>query len=681
MPNRLRGETSPYLLQHAENPVDWYPWGPEALTRARAEDKPILLSIGYSACHWCHVMAHESFEDPDTAAEINAAFVPIKVDREERPDLDSIYMAAVQALTGQGGWPMTVFLTPEGAPFFAGTYFPPDDRHGLPSFRRVLQAVAHAYAEQREGVEQTGAELADYLAARSALPPMPDVLAPETLAEAARTLAGEFDPAHGGLGGAPKFPQAMVWEFLLGESLRTGDARLRGMVEQTLQAMAAGGIYDQLGGGFHRYSVDARWLVPHFEKMLYDNALLSTLYLHAYQVTGDPAYRRVVEEVLDYVAREMTSPEGAFYSTQDADSEGVEGKFYVWTPAEIDAALPPDEARVARAAWGVTPGGNFEGKTILHAAQPVAAVAESLGLPVARAQELLAGARAHLLAARAARVPPGRDEKVLVSWNGLMLRAFAEAARALDRADYLTIARRNAGFVLTQMQQDGRLLRTYKDGRAHLAAVLEDYAFYADGLLALYEADFDLRWFTAARALADAILARFADPRGGFFDTATDGEQLITRPKDLLESSMPSGNAVAAGVLLRLYAYTMEDRYYDAAVGTLQAAGTLLAEYASGVGRMLTVLDAYLAEGREIAVMGDPAGPATRALLAVVAQGYRPHTVTAAAPPGDAAAVAAIPLLADRPQIDGRPTAYVCVNYACRLPVTDPAALAAQLAS
>jgi uncharacterized protein len=679
MANRLIDETSPYLLQHAHNPVDWYPWGPEALARAQAEDKPILLSIGYSACHWCHVMEHESFENPETAALMNDGFVSIKVDREERPDLDSIYMAAVQSLSGHGGWPMTVFLTPQGKPFFAGTYFPPEDRHGLPSFKTVLRSVARAYREQRAEIDQAANDLTEFLDDRAGLPPRPEALEAGVLDRAANLLAGEFDSAHGGFGGAPKFPQAMAWEFLLRQYHRSHDARLLMMVETTLRGMANGGIYDQLGGGFHRYSVDNRWLTPHFEKMLYDNALLSALYLHAFQVTGDAFYRRIAEETLDYVMREMTSPEGAFYSTQDADSEGEEGKFYVWTPAEIDAALPPEQAQVARAAWAVTPEGNFEGRTILSRPQPLDAVAQALGLAPDTAPERLAAARSALYAARAGRVWPGRDEKMLVSWNGLMLRSFAEAARVLGRADYLRVAQRNAAFVLEQMWREGRLLRTYKDGRAHLAAVLEDYAFYADGLLALYEADFDPAWFTAARALADAMIARFADPAGGFFDTAADSEQLITRPKDLLESAIPSGNAVAAELLLRLHFYTMEETYYEHARATLEAAGALLAQYASGVGRMLCALDLYLAEVREIAIIGRPDAPDTAALLGVTFGPFRPHQVVAVAAADDAAAIAAVPLLEGRPQREGRATAYVCVNYACQNPVTTPGDLSAQL--
>ncbi|HLL78835.1 MAG TPA: thioredoxin domain-containing protein, partial [Ktedonobacteraceae bacterium] len=551
--NRLIHETSPYLLQHAHNPVDWYPWGPEALQRARELDRPILLSVGYSACHWCHVMERESFENEAIAAEMNAHFVSIKVDREERPDIDAIYMQAVQALTGQGGWPMTVFLTPDGRPFSGGTYFPPRDRQGMPGFPRVLAYIADVYQNQREKVEQQANTLADHLRKRSSAPlrgregdaragGLPLVV----LEEASRALAADFDPVHGGFGNAPKFPNTMSLEFLL----RTHLHRVRGeigskatrpeleIVETTLRSMANGGIYDQLGGGFHRYSTDVEWLVPHFEKMLYDNALLSRLYLHAYLVTGDAFYRRIAKETLDYVAREMTSPEGGFYSTQDADSEGEEGKFFTWTPAEIDAALSSKIATLFKSYYDVTERGNFEGKNILRVPREAREVAQSEGVTLERLQEALRQGRETLFQVREQRVHPGRDEKVLTSWNGLMLRSFAEAARYLDRADYLTIAERNAEFLLATVQRDGRVLRTYKDGRAHLNGYLEDYTYLADGLLSLYEADFQPRWFVEARRLMDAAITLFADEQnGGFFDTGSDHEVLVSRPKEVMDNA------------------------------------------------------------------------------------------------------------------------------------------------
>jgi uncharacterized protein YyaL (SSP411 family) len=680
MPNRLIHETSPYLLQHAHNPVDWYPWGPEALAAAKAADKPILLSIGYSACHWCHVMEHESFENPEIAGLMNDLFISIKVDREERPDLDSIYIAAVQALSGQGGWPMSVFLTPDGQPFFGGTYYPPDDRPGMPGFRRVLTSVAAAYNERRAEVTESAGELQEYLAQRMDLPGHSGALDPGVLDRAFAAQSEDYESRYGGFGSQPKFPQAMAWEFVLRYHYRTGNKRALLMLEHTLWNMARGGIYDQLGGGFARYSTDVKWLVPHFEKMLYDNALLSRLYLHAYQLTGDPFYRRIVEETLDYVRREMVSPEGGFYSTQDADSEGEEGKFFVWTPDEIAAVLGPDDARVVNAYYDVTEQGNFEHKNVLSVPRPVERVAADLEMTPDALLAVIEGARPRLFAAREARIHPGTDTKILTGWNGLMLRSFAEASRVLDRADYRETAEANARFVQRTLLRDGRLLRTYKDGQAKIPGFLEDYAFYADGLLALYEATFDAQWFTAARGLADQILAHFPDAQGGgFFDTPDDGETLIHRPKDLLESAIPSGNSVAAAVLQRLALFTAEDVYREAAENTLVAAGALLAQYPSAVGEMLCALDFYLSSPQEIALIGDSAAPDMQALLKVIVSAYRPYQVVAAAAPGDEAALAAIPLLADRPQRNGQATAYVCRNYACQRPVTSPAELAEQL--
>src|SRR6266702_1391757 len=578
--NRLINETSPYLLQHAHNPVDWYPWGEEALEKAKREDKPILLSVGYSACHWCHVMERESFENEDTAAIMNQHFVSIKVDREERPDIDNIYMQAVQALTGQGGWPMTVFLTPDGRPFHGGTYFPPGDRHYgqqlMPGFPRILLSIADAYQNRRPDVEEQAAPVADYLKQRSGSPLRGRPGSPsggiplELLNTASRALAAEFDPVHGGFGGAPKFPNTMSLELLLRihQHRQTGEIDVRAtraeldIVETSLQRMANGGIYDQLGGGFHRYSVDTEWLVPHFEKMLYDNALLSRVYLHAYLVTGNQFYRRIVEETLDYVVREMTSPEGGSYSTQDADSEGEEGKFFVWTPAEIEAVLPPEDARLFMSYYGVTEEGNFEGKNILHVEQDAETVADNAHVSLEVLQESLKRSRARLFQAREQRVEPGREEKILTSWNGLMLRSFSEAARHLDRSDYLAVAIKNAGFLLSSLCHDGRVLRTYKDGRGRLNGYLEDYTFLADGLLALYEASFDPRWFSEAHKLMDETIKLFADEQnGGFFDTGSDHEALVSRPKDVMDNAIPSGNSVATEVLLRLAAFSGEEEY------------------------------------------------------------------------------------------------------------------------
>jgi uncharacterized protein YyaL (SSP411 family) len=667
MPNRLAQETSPYLLQHADNPVDWYPWGPEALERARREDRPILLSIGYSACHWCHVMAHESFEDDATAALMNELFVNIKVDREERPDLDAIYMSAVQAMSGHGGWPMTVFLTPDGVPFYGGTYYPPEDRHGMPSFRRVLQAVAEAYRDRRGDVERTAVglrQMYDRLAevTRSAGP-----LTPLLLERAYRSIAQRYDVRNGGFEGAPKFPQPMNWDFLLRFWKRTGNERARTMVTTTLTRMARGGIYDQLGGGFARYSVDAHWLVPHFEKMLYDNAQLASLYLDGWLAFGDPEYRRVVEETLDYILREMTDPAGGFYSAQDADSEGHEGKFFVWSADEIRAALPAAEAAVALPYWGVDRGPNFEGKNILYVA----------GTP---APERIGDIRRRLFEVRAKRVHPGRDDKVLASWNGLAARAFAEAGAALGRDDYVAAAVGNVEFVLSALTRDGRLLRTWRAGEAKLRGYLEDYAMVAAALLAVYEATFARRRLDDARALADDMLRLFWDDTvEGFYDTGVDHEPLVVRPRNLFDNAVPCGSSVAIDVLLRLAVLTGEERYATAALKALRPMADLMARYSSGFGRFLSALDFHLGPVVEVALITPPAGDGLRALTAEVFGRYLPNRVVTGMVAGDANAAAGVPLLTGRETVEGKATAYVCRNYACDLPVTDREALARQL--
>ena len=678
--NRLIHETSPYLLQHAHNPVDWYPWGEEALAKARAEDKPILLSIGYSACHWCHVMEHESFEDGETAGLMNELFVSIKVDREERPDLDTIYMNAVQAMTGRGGWPMTVFLTPDGRPFYGGTYFPPEDRHGLPGFRRVLLSAAQTYRDRREEIEQSANHIRDHIERLNTLPASGPTLSRSLLRAAYDALWASYDAVHGGFGRAPKFPPSMSLEFLLRTYQRTGERRALSMVENTLQKMARGGLYDQLGGGFHRYSVDAVWLVPHFEKMLYDNALLSRLYLHAYQVTGDTFYRCIAEETLDYVAREMTASLGGFYSTQDADSEGEEGRFFVWTPGEIRSVLGEEEGSLFCHHFGVTGGGNFEGRNILHVRKQLAEVSRETGISAVELQEVIDRGRTKLFAEREKRVKPGRDDKVLTAWNGLMLKGFAEAARVLRRSDYLQIALANADFLLSTLRRDGRLLRTYKDGQARLNGYLEDYAFLVDGLLALYEATFDQHWFEEARALTDTMIEQFWDDvGGGFFKTSRDHETLITRPKDFFDNAVPSGNSVAADVLLRLAILTSEPKYERKAVTVLELTRDAVAQHPSGFGHLLCALDFHLSRPKEIAIVGDPESAGTQALLDVVFGCYLPNKVVALVRPDDPVPAQAISLLEGRHQIDGKATAYVCENYTCQLPVTDPEALAEQL--
>jgi len=661
--NRLAQETSPYLLEHANNPVDWYPWGPEALARARRENKPILLSIGYSACHWCHVMARESFEDSEIAALINRDFVAIKVDREERPDLDQVYMRAVQAMTGSGGWPMTAFLLPDATPFFAGTYFPPSDRFGMPSFRRVLAAVTDAFSNRMGEVEATATQVREYLQ-RPAVPLAAGSLTPALLDEASTRLARDHDPTHGGFGSAPKFPQPMLVDFLLRSHRRTGDPSVLAMAQQTLQAMAAGGMYDQLGGGFHRYSVDERWLVPHFEKMLYDNALLPRAYLDAWQLTGDAGFRRVVEDTLAFVQRELLSPDGGFYSSLDADSEGEEGRFYVWTPHELELALGVDDATAVARAFDVSDAGNFDGRNILHPMTPDASA-------------VLAGARERLLAARAGRVRPHRDEKVIAGWNGLMLRAFAEAGRVLDRPDLLSIAEANARFLLSRMRSGERMRRSYKDGRATLAGYLEDQAAVADGLLSLYEATFETRWLDEVRRLMRETLAAFWDaPRGAFFDTAADQEQLVVRPQDVTDNAIPSGTSMAVDVLLRGGRLLGEDSWIAIARSSLERLAPTAAKAPLAFGRLLAALDFELGRPVELAVIGPLADAKTRRLLDVARLRYLPNRLLAAAPDGDGRG---IPLLAERRALNGAATAYLCEGFVCQSPTTDPAELQRQL--
>jgi len=675
MPNRLAGEASPYLLQHADNPVAWYPWGEEALRRAREEDKPIFLSIGYAACHWCHVMAHESFEDPAVAAVLNEHFVNIKVDREERPDLDQIYMNAVVAMTGHGGWPMSVFLTPQGVPFYGGTYFPPVARGGMPAFVDVLRAVAEAWRTRREQIEQGGAQMLELLRRE---PARSDVVAltAETLDAALTALGRGYDLARGGWGGAPKFPQPMTIEFLLRTYVRTGDRSALTMATATLEHMARGGIYDHLGGGFHRYATDSAWLVPHFEKMLYDNAQLARIYAVAWQVTRRPLFRQVAEETLDYLVRHMRDPAGGFYSSEDADAEGEEGRFYVWSGEEIRAALGAD-ADLFTDAYGVTPGGNFDGKNVLHLTDDVQALAERHRLPSHEVAHRLAEARRVLFARRETRVRPGLDDKVLAAWNGLAVAAFADAARIFDRPDYRAIAERAAAFCVDRMRTpDGRLFRAWRAGAARLNAYLEDYANLVYGLLALYEATFDPRWFVEATRLAELMVTHYHDPAGGFFDTSDDHEPLVVRPKDHQDNATPSGGAMASLVLLRLGALTGDGRYRLLAEAALRPLQPVAAAYPTAFAWWLCALDFALDRPREVAIIGDPASPDTRAMLQVARGPYRPNQVVAVGRPGQPSP---IPLLAGRGQVNGRATAYVCERHACRLPVDDPEALAAQL--
>lgn len=677
--NRLQHETSPYLLQHQDNPVDWYPWGEAAFEKARAEDKPVLLSVGYSACHWCHVMAHESFEHEPTAQIMNDLFVNIKVDREERPDVDDIYMQAVQAMTGHGGWPMTVFLLPDGRPFYGGTYFPREPRFGMPAFRQVLVGVAEAYRKRRDEVEQSAQALTEsldrgVLNIGGAL----DALNADLLDTAVDGILRHFDSRRGGFGSAPKFPQPMNLEFLLRSYARSGRREALDAVTFTLRQMARGGIYDQLGGGFHRYSVDAIWLVPHFEKMLYDNAQLSRVYLHAWQITGETFFRQIAEEIYDYILREMTSPEGGFYSTTDADSEGEEGKFFVWSLEELEDLLG-DDAALAVEYWGVTQGGNFEGHNILHVPNEEGVVADRLGLSEDEFAARLAAIRDKLYAARTQRVAPGLDDKILTAWNGMMLASLAEAARVLKRDDYRTAAERSGDFLLRALRrEDGRLWRTYKDGTAHLNAYLEDYANLIDGLLELYQTTFDTRWYTAAVALAEQVLAHFPAQDGGFFDTSDDHENLIVRPRNVQDNATPSGNAMMARQLLRLAAYSGEARYDEAAAGTLRLLTEAMRQFPQAFGEALSAVDQWVAGHQEVAIVGPLNDERTQALLRVVFDAYRPNVITALAP-DNVPVETAIPLLNYRVRRGDAPTVYVCRNFACAMPVTTPAEMRALL--
>jgi uncharacterized protein len=616
--NRLIHETSPYLRQHAHNPVDWYPWSEEALQRARDEDKPIFLSIGYSACHWCHVMAHESFEDEQTAKIMNELFVNIKVDREERPDLDGIYMQAVQAMTGHGGWPMSVWLLPDGSPFYGGTYFPPFERYGMPSFRRVLVAAADAYRNRRAQIEESAGRMRTALQRSSLLGPSEGSLDAIIADQAVQGLARNYDSFNGGFGDAPKFPQPMNLSFLLRYHWRTGNTQALEMVTHTLRKMARGGMYDQLGGGFHRYSVDERWHTPHFERMLYDSAQLARLYVEAWQVTGDADLRRIAEETLDYIVREMTDPSGAFYSTQDADSEGEEGKFFVWELQELEHLLGADAWPVAKY-YGVTAHGNFEGKNILHVERDLEAAAAKAEVTPEFMAEALARSRPILFAAREQRIKPARDDKALAEWNGMMLRAFAYAAGVFDRDDYGYIAEANAEFLVREMRTpNGRLYRSWapasltgSQAQVKFNAYLEDYANVADGLVELYQLTFDLRWLEAARQLVDTMIDLFWDQRqGGFFQTSHDHEGLIARPKDFVDNATPSGNSVAADVLLRLHALTGEERYYTHAEAIMLLLRDGMARQPLAFGHLLGVLERIVSRPQEIAIIGDLDAPA-----------------------------------------------------------------------
>jgi len=679
MPNRLSSETSPYLLQHANNPVDWYPWGDEALQQAKDEDKPILLSIGYSACHWCHVMERESFEDEAIAALMNEHFVSIKVDREERPDLDAVYMEAVQMLTGSGGWPMTVFLTPDGRPFYGGTYFPPVDRHNMPGFPRLLQSVATLYHNDRSEIDRVTSQITEQMGRTGQMAKGDGPLTVETLHQAYTTLATNFDYQNGGTGTAPKFPQAMNLEVLLRYYRHGYNDRALEMVDLTLEKMAMGGIYDQIAGGFARYSTDTYWLVPHFEKMLYDNALLARLYLHAHQATARGMYRRIAEETLDYIMREMTGPEGGFYSATDADSEGEEGKFFVWSPAEIETVLG-DESGIFSGFFGVTKSGNFEGKNILNISQKASEYSQRQGISLERLIDVVQRGKLALWAEREKRVHPLLDDKVLASWNGMMLRSFAEAGAALERQDYLDAAVRNANFLLETMRPEGKLLRTYRAGQAKLPGYLEDYSFVADGLLALYEATFDQRWLDESISLADRMIELFWDDAvGGFYDTGAEHDELVVRPRDVLDNAQPCGGSVATDVLLKLAVITGNEDYRVKAATPLRTLRELMGRAPAGTGHWIAALDFYVSSPKEVIIIGPRDDSATTALMQIVNGGFFPNKVLVGADSADDAGKYGLPLLEARGMVDGKPTAYVCQNYACQLPVTTPEEFAVQL--
>lgn len=678
MPNRLADSASLYLRQHADNPVDWYPWGDEAFARAREDDKPVLLSIGYSSCHWCHVMAHESFENDEIAAEMNRLFVCIKVDREERPDVDALYMQATLALSGQGGWPMTVFLTPDAEPFFAGTYFPPESRQGQPGFPDVLRFVDEAYRNRRGDVSQTGAQVRERLASRvggTAQKPLADV----AVGDAMTGLGVVFDPHTGGFSGAPKFPPHLTLEFLLRRlARRPSDIHVRRMVETTLTGMADGGIHDQVGGGFHRYSTDAIWLVPHFEKMLYDNALLARVYALAYAVTGEGRWREVAESTIAYLEREMAAPDGAYASAQDADSPGGEGSYFTWTAEQMETVLTYDEGVSIVLRYGMRPEGNFEGANILHVARPMSEVAERVG---PEAQSLIASALPKLMEARATRPAPDRDDKVIVSWNGLAIGALATAGVWLDRPDYIVRAGEIAEFILDNVRVDGRLRRTWMDGAAHHLGCLDDYANLIDGLLDLHAATSETRWLTTADELAEDMLALFADAGGaGFFFAGSDGEQLIARTREVEDHPTPSGNSQAAWVLWRLSLLTGKRAYEVQAQRALELVSHDAVRYPHAFGTALIAIDAMTDEPPTQVIVAGPADDPSITALARAARTADPLALVLTVDPSDAEAVAASPLFTDRGTVDGKPAAYVCHGTTCQAPVTDVEALRAAMA-
>ena len=668
--NRLIHETSPYLLQHAHNPVDWYAWGEDAFEKAKAEDKPILLSIGYSACHWCHVMERESFENEAIARLMNELFVNIKVDREERPDLDEIYMSAVQMLTGRGGWPMTVFLTPDRKPFYGGTYFPPEDRGGMPGFPRILKGVNQAYRERPADVEKSVTQILNALQRMSESAETGQVFSKTIIAEGAAKVAQAYDVDNGGLGQAPKFPNAGVYELFLRHYHRSKSARYLEMVTHTLTKMACGGIYDHLGGGFHRYSVDAKWLVPHFEKMLYDNAQLVRIYAHAYKITGEPLFKSVVDESLTYLLREMLQPEGGFYSTQDADSEGEEGKFFVWTEGEVMGILGEDDGAIFCRIYDVSEAGNFEDKNILHPILTLDQASKYFRKKSSEIERIIAKAKQKLFGEREKRIKPFRDEKIITAWNGLMLSGLAEAIKISPQPLFIDAARRTIDFIFAKCFRDGLLLHSYKDGQAKLLGFLDDYAFTAIGLLDMYEALFDASALERAIALGGIMLRDFWDEKGGgFFSTGVSHEKLISRAKPIFDASIPSGNAMATQLLLRLYHMTGDDRYNQHAERVLRSYYDAMESQPFGFAHLLCALDFYLEKAKEVVVVGERGEPRVDELLMKIHSVYQPNMTIQLASPSEPLENRS-PLLRGKSQVGGNPTVYVCQNYTCSAPAT-----------
>ncbi len=679
MSNHLENENSPYLLQHKDNPVDWYPWGEEALQLAKAENKPIFLSIGYAACHWCHVMAHESFENPKTAEIMNQNFINIKVDREERPDIDGIYMKAVVAMTGQGGWPMSVFLTPEGKPFYGGTYFPPVRRYNMPSFGELLLSLSSAWQNDQETLLKNSEQLTQHILDQSKTSPNSQTLITSDLEKAENALVKSYDWENGGWGKAPKFPQGMTIQFLLRRAKAGNDNALE-ISEHALKAMARGGMYDVIGGGFARYSVDNDWLVPHFEKMLYDNAQIARAYLHAYLLTKNPFYKQIVEETLDFVVREMTDPEGGFYSSLDADSEGIEGKYYVWDFSQINAVIEnPDDLDLLKSAYDLQKRGNFEGKIIFQRKANLDELGKKFDSSPDVINKRLSELHEKLYRVREERVRPETDDKVLTSWNSLMLIVFAEAGRYLKIGDYIAVAQKNAEFLLTEMKKEDRLLRSYRKGKASHNAYLEDHAGLILGLLSLYQSDSDVRWYQSAKELTEEMIQNYSDVQGGFFDTSKDHESLISRPKELQDNATPSGNSLAAKALLMMSAFSGNGEWHDLAISALENVNGYFANYPTAFGNWLCAADFALADIKQIVVIGDPKLEESRNLINEIWKEWRPNNIfTYSKLPVNPKSPE---ILKDRPLLGDLPTAYVCEKFICKQPVNSVEALKKQLSS